>query len=158
MVSSRRVTDTVLVDFIGLQELLKFHDGGTEESLRVSVKCFFTISVTLVETGFRNLPRAIYISLPLVTFIYVLANMAYLSVLSPDAMMASDAIAVVSEKNFCLHESVVVFVSVACDVKRFIGVNLLVFFLTENSPLKLELMFQFASSSIALINKLRLTT
>lgn len=52
---------------------------------------------------FRNLPRAIYISLPLVTFIYVLANMAYLSVLSPDAMMASDAIAVVSEENvfFC---------------------------------------------------------
>lgn len=48
---------------------------------------------------FRNLPRAIYISLPLVTFIYVLANMAYLSVLSPDAMMASDAIAVVSKKN-----------------------------------------------------------
>lgn len=43
----------------------------------------------------RNLPRAIYISLPLVTFIYVLANIAYLAVLTPTAMIASNAIAVV---------------------------------------------------------------
>lgn len=44
---------------------------------------------------YRNLPRAIYISLPLVTIIYVLANMAYLAVLSAAEMDASDAIAVV---------------------------------------------------------------
>ncbi|XP_011188010.1 Y+L amino acid transporter 2 [Zeugodacus cucurbitae] len=43
---------------------------------------------------YKNLPRAIYISLPLVTAIYVLANMAYLAVLSPAEMIASDAIAV----------------------------------------------------------------
>lgn len=43
---------------------------------------------------YRNLPRAIYISLPLVTGIYVLANAAYLAVLTPEEMMASDAIAV----------------------------------------------------------------
>ncbi|XP_046804075.1 Y+L amino acid transporter 2 [Lucilia cuprina] len=43
---------------------------------------------------YRNLPRAIYISLPLVTIIYVLANMAYLAVLSAAEMQASDAIAV----------------------------------------------------------------
>ncbi|XP_036323745.1 Y+L amino acid transporter 2 [Rhagoletis pomonella] len=43
---------------------------------------------------YKNLPRAIYISLPLVTGIYVLANMAYLAVLSPAEMIASDAIAV----------------------------------------------------------------
>lgn len=45
---------------------------------------------------YKNLPRAIYISLPLVTGIYVLANMAYLAVLTPQEMMASNAIAVVS--------------------------------------------------------------
>lgn len=45
---------------------------------------------------YKNLPRAIYISLPLVTAIYVLANMAYLAVLTPQEMMASNAIAVVS--------------------------------------------------------------
>lgn len=47
---------------------------------------------------YRNLPRAIYISLPLVTGIYVLANMAYLAVLSAPEMIASNAIAVVSKK------------------------------------------------------------
>lgn len=43
---------------------------------------------------YKNLPRAIYISLPLVTCIYVLANMAYVAVLSPQQILASDAIAV----------------------------------------------------------------
>lgn len=48
---------------------------------------------------FRNLPRAIYISLPLVTGIYVLANVAYLAVLTPTEMLSSNAIAVVG--HFC---------------------------------------------------------
>ncbi|KOX71791.1 Y+L amino acid transporter 2 [Melipona quadrifasciata] len=47
-----------------------------------------------LKDPYVNLPRAIYISLPLVTFIYVLANVAYLSVLTPTAMIASHAIAV----------------------------------------------------------------
>ncbi|KAF2903860.1 hypothetical protein ILUMI_02319 [Ignelater luminosus] len=47
-----------------------------------------------LKNPYVNLPRAIYISIPLVTAIYVLANMAYLSVLTPEAMKASDAIAV----------------------------------------------------------------
>lgn len=41
-----------------------------------------------------NLPRAIYISLPVVTFVYVLANVAYLAVLPASEMMSSTAIAV----------------------------------------------------------------
>jgi hypothetical protein len=45
------------------------------------------------------MPRTIYISLPLVTGIYVLANISYFCVLSPAEMLASDAIAVVSIKN-----------------------------------------------------------
>jgi len=47
-----------------------------------------------LKDPYTNLPRAIYISLPLVTAVYVLANVAYLSVLSPAAMLSSDAIAV----------------------------------------------------------------
>ncbi|XP_076041187.1 solute carrier family 7 member genderblind [Oratosquilla oratoria] len=47
-----------------------------------------------LKNPYVNLPRAIYISLPLVTGIYVLANIAYLAVLSPVDMQASDAIAV----------------------------------------------------------------
>lgn len=53
----------------------------------------------------KNLPRAIYISLPLVTAIYVLANMAYLAALSRNEMIASKAIAVVrNHMNFPMNE------------------------------------------------------
>ncbi|XP_012216500.1 Y+L amino acid transporter 2 [Linepithema humile] len=47
-----------------------------------------------LKNPYVNLPRAIYISLPMVTIIYVMANIAYLSVLTPTAMIASNAIAV----------------------------------------------------------------
>ncbi|KAG8229592.1 hypothetical protein J437_LFUL002315 [Ladona fulva] len=47
-----------------------------------------------LKNPYQNLPRAIYISLPLVTVIYALANVAYLAVLTPNEMIASNAIAV----------------------------------------------------------------
>lgn len=45
---------------------------------------------------YRNLPRAIWIALPLVTIIYVLANIAYFAVLSGVEMESSYAVALVS--------------------------------------------------------------
>lgn len=43
---------------------------------------------------YTNLPKAIYISLPIVTAIYVLANTAYFAVLTPQEISASKAVAV----------------------------------------------------------------
>lgn len=45
--------------------------------------------------SFRNLPRAIWISIPMVTIIYVLVNLAYFAVVSKDELLASVAVAVV---------------------------------------------------------------
>lgn len=42
----------------------------------------------------RNLPKAIYIALPLVAIIYVLANVAYFAVLSPEELLLSPTVAV----------------------------------------------------------------
>ena len=55
----------------------------------VMSKCFLFISN-------RNLPRAIFISIPLVTFVYVFANIAYVTAMSPQELLASNAVAVVS--------------------------------------------------------------
>ena len=42
----------------------------------------------------RDLPRAIQLSLPLITLIYFLTNIAYFSVLSPTELLSSSAVAV----------------------------------------------------------------
>ena len=47
----------------------------------------------------RDMPRAIYISIPIVTTIYVLANVAYLSVVAPQEIKESNAVAVVSIRD-----------------------------------------------------------
>ncbi|GAB1597565.1 large neutral amino acids transporter small subunit 1-like [Argonauta hians] len=48
-----------------------------------------------LEDPYRNLPRAIYISLPLVTVLFVLVNIAYFTVVSPYEMFNSIAVGVV---------------------------------------------------------------
>ena len=49
-------------------------------------------------SSFRNLPRAIFISIPVVTFVYVFANVAYVTAMSPQELMASNAVAVVRKE------------------------------------------------------------
>lgn len=47
-----------------------------------------------LQDPYRNLPRAIWIALPLVTAIYVLVNLAYFAVVSHSEMLSSFAVAV----------------------------------------------------------------
>ncbi|XP_045193843.2 large neutral amino acids transporter small subunit 2-like [Mercenaria mercenaria] len=74
---------------------------------------------------YKNLPRAIYISIPIVTFVYVFSNVAYFSLVSPREMMESNAVAVTfAEKVYGFMAWIIpVFVSLS----TFGGVNGLLF-------------------------------
>lgn len=60
---------------------------------------FFFLMV-LFGIFYRNLPRAIWIAMPLVTAIYVLVNLAYFAVVPRDIMLANPAVAEVSAHFF----------------------------------------------------------
>lgn len=68
--------------------MVKFYKARTHtfESLPSLISLFFI----------RNLPRAIYISIPLVTLVYTMTNIAYFSSMTPEELLASNAVAVVS--------------------------------------------------------------
>ncbi|XP_054748210.2 Y+L amino acid transporter 2-like isoform X1 [Lytechinus pictus] len=69
----------------------------------------------------KNLPRGIMISLPMVTVIYVLANVAYFAVLSPEELRASNAVAVTFGQKVFGRMAWIMPVSVA--MSTFGGVN-----------------------------------
>uniref|UniRef100_A0A6Q2WRG8 Large neutral amino acids transporter small subunit 2 n=1 Tax=Esox lucius TaxID=8010 RepID=A0A6Q2WRG8_ESOLU len=70
---------------------------------------------------YRNLPRAIFISIPLVTFVYVFANIAYVTAMSPQELLASNAVAVTFGEKLLGVMSWVMPISVA--LSTFGGVN-----------------------------------
>ncbi|XP_033638823.1 large neutral amino acids transporter small subunit 1-like [Asterias rubens] len=74
-----------------------------------------------LQNPIRNLPLAILIGLPIVTIIYVLANISYLAVLSPQEMLISDAVALAFGEKTLGVASVIIPISVA--MSTFGGVN-----------------------------------
>lgn len=74
---------------------------------------------------YKNLPRAIYISIPLVTIVYVFANVAYFTAMSPQEMLTSYATAVTFGQNVFGIAAVIIPLFVA--LSTFGGVNGLLF-------------------------------
>uniref|UniRef100_A0A8C5RLK4 Solute carrier family 7 member 8 n=1 Tax=Laticauda laticaudata TaxID=8630 RepID=A0A8C5RLK4_LATLA len=70
---------------------------------------------------YKNLPRAIFISIPLVTFVYVFANVAYVTAMSPQELLASNAVAVTFGKKLLGVMAWIMPISVA--LSTFGGVN-----------------------------------
>ncbi|GLG95849.1 Y+L amino acid transporter 2 [Gryllus bimaculatus] len=68
-----------------------------------------------LKDPYRNLPRAIWISMPTVTIIYVLANIAYVAVLSQDELLSSSAVAVTFGEKMLGVMSWIMPFSVACS-------------------------------------------
>ncbi|XP_056639580.1 large neutral amino acids transporter small subunit 1 [Diorhabda sublineata] len=68
-----------------------------------------------LKNPYKNLPKAICISMPVVTIVYVIANVAYFVVLSKDDVLASDAVAVTFGDKVLGMFSFLMPVSVACS-------------------------------------------
>ncbi|KAF3833115.1 hypothetical protein F7725_026780 [Dissostichus mawsoni] len=69
----------------------------------------------------KNLPRAIYISIPLVTLVYTMTNIAYFSSMTPEELLASNAVAVTFGQKLLGMFSWVMPISVA--LSTFGGIN-----------------------------------
>uniref|UniRef100_A0A8C2XDD6 Solute carrier family 7 member 8b n=1 Tax=Cyclopterus lumpus TaxID=8103 RepID=A0A8C2XDD6_CYCLU len=69
----------------------------------------------------RNLPYAIFISMPVVTLVYVSANLAYITAMSPQELLASNAVALTFGEKMLGLMSWIMPISVA--LSTFGGVN-----------------------------------
>ncbi|KAF6214751.1 hypothetical protein GE061_009494 [Apolygus lucorum] len=78
-----------------------------------------------LQDPYKNLPRAIWIAMPIVTLVYVAANLAYFAVVSPGEMLSSPAVAVTFGQK--MFGPVAWIVPVFVAMSTFGGVNGILF-------------------------------
>jgi len=109
------------------QDAFETYDGSTPDAGKISLAFYsglfsyagwnyLNFMTAELKNPYRNLPLAIFIGMPLITVIYVLANIAYFTVLNPYEVINSDATAVAfAGKMFGFMTYIVpIFVAMSC--------------------------------------------
>lgn len=65
-------------------------------NIKISCRNFLNFVTEEIKDPHKTLPRAIYISLPVVTFVYVMSNAVYFSKMDVNEILSTPATAVVS--------------------------------------------------------------